>query len=439
MNIVLLSGGSGKRLWPLSNDIRSKQFIKIFKNGNGSYESMVQRVYRQIKTADKDANITIATSKTQVSTIHNQLGEDIGISVEPCRRDTFPAIVLATAYLTDVRGIDPEESVVVCPVDPYVEDSYFEALKALGRQADKGDANLVLMGIEPTYPSEKYGYIIPANNEAISSVSTFREKPDAETAKKYIAQGALWNGGVFAYKLKYLLDKAHTLIDFTNYADLYAKYDTLTKISFDYAVVEKEDRIQVMRFAGQWKDLGTWNTLTEAMEENVVGNGILNDRCLGVHIVNEMDVPILAMGLHDVVISASPEGILVSDKEQSSYIKPYVDGIEQQIMFAEKSWGSFRVIDVENESITIKVTLNAGHSMNYHSHRNRDEVWVVISGKGMTVVDGMKQCVTTGDVITMSAGCRHTIMADTELKLIEVQLGSDISVHDKQKFDLEYD
>ncbi len=439
MNIVLLSGGSGKRLWPLSNDVRSKQFIKIFKTPHGSYESMVQRIYRQIKTADKDANITIATSRAQVSAIHNQLGDDIGISVEPCRKDTFPAIVLASAYLTDVRGVNPEESVVVCPVDPYVEDAYFEALKSLGRLAEKGDANLVLMGIEPTYPSEKYGYIIPESNDTVSSVSTFKEKPDMETAKEYIAQGALWNGGVFAYKLSYLLDKAHSLLDFTDYEDLYNKYDTLPRISFDYAVAEKESRLQVMRFRGEWKDLGTWNTLTEAMEENVIGSGILNDQCSGVHIINEMDVPILAMGLSDVVISASPEGILVSDKEQSSYIKPYVDGLEQQIMFAEKSWGSFRVMDVENESMTIKVTLNAGHKMNYHSHRNRDEVWVVIQGKGRTIVDGMKQNVKSGDVITMSAGCRHTIIAETELKLIEVQLGTDISVHDKQKFELEYD
>ncbi len=439
MNIVLLSGGSGKRLWPLSNDVRSKQFIKIFKTPDGEYESMVQRIYRQIKTADKDANITIATSRAQVSAIHNQLGDDIGISVEPCRKDTFPAIVLASAYLTDVRGVNPEESVVVCPVDPYVEDAYFEALKSLGRLAEKGDANLVLMGIEPTYPSEKYGYIIPESNDTVSSVSTFKEKPHMETAKEYIAQGALWNGGVFAYKLSYLLDKAHSLLDFTDYEDLYNKYDTLPRISFDYAVAEKESRLQVMRFRGEWKDLGTWNTLTEAMEENVIGSGILNDQCSGVHIINEMDVPILAMGLSDVVISASPEGILVSDKEQSSYIKPYVDGLEQQIMFAEKSWGSFRVMDVENESMTIKVTLNAGHKMNYHSHRNRDEVWVVIQGKGRTIVDGMKQNVKSGDVITMSAGCRHTIIAETELKLIEVQLGTDISVHDKQKFELEYD
>lgn len=438
MNIVLLSGGSGKRLWPLSNDIRSKQFIKIFQDGNGDYESMVQRVFRQIKTADPEAKITIATSRSQVSAIHNQLGDHVGVSVEPYRRDTFPAIALATAYLTDVQGIDPEASVVVCPVDPYVEADYFEALKQLAAQAEKGESNLVLMGIEPTYPSEKYGYIIPESKDPVTAVSTFKEKPTKDVAEDYIRQGALWNGGVFAYKLKYVLDKAHELMDFTDYQDLYDKYETLTKISFDYAVVEKETSIQVMRFGGSWKDLGTWNTLTEAMEENVVGNGILNETCTGVHIINEMDVPVLAMGLHDVVISASPEGILVSDKEQSSYIKPFVDGIEQRVMFAEKSWGSFKVIDVESQSLTIKVTLNTGHSMNYHSHQHRDEVWVVISGTGRTLVDGMEQRVKPGDVITMSAGCRHTIFADTELKLIEVQLGKEISVQDKQKHELEY-
>ena len=437
MNIVLLSGGSGKRLWPLSNDIRSKQFIKIFKTEDGTYESMVQRVYRQIRKVDADATVTIATSKTQVSAINNQLGEGVGISVEPCRRDTFPAIALATAYLHDVQGVSEEESVVVCPVDPYVEDDYFEKLKELSEQADKGEANLVLMGIEPTYPSEKYGYIIPESHDEISNVSTFKEKPDVETAKSYLAQGALWNGGVFAYKLKYVLKKAHELIDFTDYQDLFAKYDTLTKISFDYAVVEKEDKIQVMRFAGQWKDLGTWNTLTEAMEEANVGEAMMNEKCENVHIINELGVPILAMGLNDVVISASPDGILVSDKEQSSYIKPFVDKLDQQIMFAEKSWGSFRVLDVEEESMTIKVVLNPGHRMNYHSHKNRDEVWVVTAGSGHTIVDGMEQEVSPGDVITMEAGCRHTVIADTELKLIEVQLGKEISVHDKQKYAIE--
>lgn len=437
MNIVLLSGGSGKRLWPLSNDVRSKQFIKIFKNQEGDYESMVQRVYRQIKRADSQASVTIATSKTQVSSIHNQLGENVGISIEPCRRDTFPAIALATAYLTDVKGISEEEAVVVCPVDPYVNDDYFQALKSLSELAEKDTANLVLMGIEPTYPSEKYGYIIPTSAEHVSKVETFKEKPDVETAKKYISKGALWNGGVFAYKLKYVLKRAHELIDFTDYYDLYTKYETLTKISFDYAVVEKENDISVMRFAGEWKDLGTWNTLTEAMEENVVGKGILNETCENVHVLNELDMPILCMGLKDVIVAASAEGIIVSDKEQSSYIKPFVDAIDQQIMFAEKSWGSFKVLDVQEESMTIAVTLNAGHKMNYHSHQRRDEVWTVISGQGRTIVDGMEQPVAPGDVITIQAGCKHTIIADTQLRVIEVQLGEDITVEDKCKHELE--
>lgn len=437
MHIILLSGGSGKRLWPLSNDIRSKQFIRIFHTEDGEYESMVQRVYRQVRSVDPGADVTIATSKTQVSAIHNQLGEKVGVCVEPYRRDTFPAIALAGAYLHDVKGVSGEEAVVVCPVDPYVELDYFEALRKLEERAASGEANLVLMGIEPTYPSEKYGYIIPSDEGSVSRVETFKEKPDAATAAEYISRGGLWNGGVFAFKLDYVLEKAKELLGCSDHEDLYCSYDSLPKISFDYAVVEKEPKIEVMRFGGQWKDLGTWNTLTEAMEEPGIGETILNDTCENTNVINELNVPVLCMGLKNIVVSASPEGILVSEKEQSSYIKPYVDRIDQQIMFAEKSWGSFRVLDVEAESLTIKVTLNPGHSMNYHSHDRRDEVWSVIAGEGRTVVDGMEQPVKAGDVVTMQAGCRHTIIADTELQVIEVQLGKEISVDDKHKYELE--
>lgn len=435
MNLVLLSGGSGKRLWPLSNDIRSKQFIKIFKCSDGTYESMVQRVYRQIREVDPDANVTIATSKSQASAIHSQLGEDVGVCVEPCRRDTFPAIALAAAYLHDRKMISEEEAVIVCPVDPYVEKEYFEALNQLEQLVLRKESNLVLMGIEPTYPSEKYGYIIPDSAQEVSRVKTFREKPDTTAAAAYIKEGALWNGGVFAFRLGYLLNKAHELIRFTDYEDLYDKYEELEKISFDYAVVEREPEISVMRFGGSWKDLGTWNTLTEEMSEPLIGQAMYNDACENINVINELNVPILCMGLKNVIVSASAEGILVSDKEQSSYIKPFVDSIKQRVMFAEKSWGSFTVLDVEEESVTIKVTLNPGHRMNYHSHDQRDEVWMVIEGNGRTIVDGMEEIVHPGDVVTMQAGCKHTIIADTELKLVEVQLGKEISVHDKHKYE----
>ncbi len=448
MHIILLSGGSGKRLWPLSNDSRSKQFIKIFKktdhsipmgrDDNSGYESMVQRVYRQIKTVDPDATVTIATSKSQVSSIHNQLGDGVSVSVEPCRRDTFPAIALATAFLHDVKMVPADEAVVVCPVDPYVEDSYFQRLEDMYHTAKEKDG-LVLMGIKPTFPTEKYGYIMHRKDDQGHSFYEFKEKPDAETAKKYIEEGCLWNGGVFAYKLSYVLGKSKELMGTSNYYELYGNYDKLKRISFDYAVVENEKNLTILRYMGEWKDLGTWNTLTEAMEEQSVGDVRMNEKCENVHAINEMGVPMLVMGCKDIVISASPEGILVSDKEQSSYIKPYVDDIKQRIMFAEKSWGRYRVLDVEERSMTVKVTLNPGHKMNYHSHEKRDEIWTVISGSGHTIVDGMEQPVKPGDVITMAAGCKHTVIAGSKgLQIIEVQLGSDISVSDKKKYEFPY-
>lgn len=434
MNIILLSGGSGKRLWPLSNDIRSKQFIKIFKKEDGTYESMVERVYRQIKEVDPSAKVTVATSKSQVSVIHNQLGESVGISVEPSRRDTFPAIALASAYLTDVLGVSPDETVVVCPVDPYVEDAYFHALARLSEHAAESNANLVLMGIEPDGPSEKFGYIIPKSKNTVSEVLTFKEKPSRTLAESYIAEGALWNGGVFAYRLSYVLSRAHELIDFTDYHDLFAKYDTLKKISFDYAVVEHEKKIDVIRFSGIWRDLGTWSTLTEAMEEGVIGEGIVGDGCRNVHILNEMNLPVLTMGVSDVVVAVSPEGILVSDKQKADYIKPYVENISSRVMFAEKSWGSFRILDAGENWLAIKVTLNPRHAMNYHSHSRRDELWTVIEGEGSAYIDGTEIMLSVGSVIRVPRGARHTVVAKTELKLIEVQTGDDISVKDKQKF-----
>ena len=435
MNLILLSGGSGKRLWPLSNDVRSKQFLKVFKFGD-VYESMVQRVYRQITSNIDDANITIATGKNQVSSIKNQLGQDVSICVEPSRRDTFPAILLACAYLVDVKKLSPEEVVVICPVDPYVNDDYFKLLNNLENTVIHDDCNIALMGIEPTYPSEKYGYIIPETDALVSDVETFKEKPNEETAKKYIQYGALWNGGVFALKLEYVLNRGHEIFDFVDYYDLLSKYDGLTKISFDYAVVEKEKKIKVVRFNGEWKDLGTWNTLVEEMDSPFLGKVLHDKTTENINVINELNVPILCMGLKDTIVAASSQGILISDKHQSSYIKHYVDSIEQQVMFAEKSWGSYTVLDVEDESMTIRITLNKGHSMNYHSHQHRDEVWTVISGNGRTIVDGMEEPVHPGDVITIAAGCKHTIKADTDMMLIEVQLGKEINVEDKIKYEL---
>lgn len=420
MNIVLLSGGSGKRLWPLSNDIRSKQFIKLFKNEN-EYESMVQRVYRQIVEMDSNAKITVATSETQVPAIKNQLGDNVGISIEPCRRDTFPAIALATMYMHDVLGVSEEESVVVCPVDPYVEKDYFEMLKKLSDQADKGEANLVLMGIEPTEPSEKFGYIIPCDKNEISKVDTFKEKPDTETAKSYISQGALWNGGVFAYKLKYLINKAHELIDFIDYEDLFNKYDTLTKISFDYAVAEKESEIQVMRFRGKWEDLGTWNALVDTVEDYTIGNAILSDDCIDTHVVNELNIPVFCMNTKNLVVAAGYDGILISDKDSSGAIKTYVDKIEQPVMYSEEEWGSYKILTLasDNQVKEMEILANAQLSVKDNVHKN---IFTIVSGSGKLTTESQQKQYKQGDTFCIDKAQECSIEADVVSKFICVEI-----------------
>ena len=436
MNIILLSGGSGQRLWPLSNNIRSKQFIKLFRKADGQYESMVQRVCRQIHEVDPETRIVIATGKSQVSELCNQIGEEEHICVEPTRRDTFPAIALAAMYLKDVLGIGLQEPVIICPVDPYVEVDYFWTIKKLEGLIGERKAKLYLMGVEPTYPSEKYGYIIPEAVDEVSMVSEFREKPNEEMARNYISRGALWNCGVFGFELEYIVNRAHELIDFTDYYDLFGKYETLPKISFDYAVAEKEKSIAALRFAGDWKDIGTWNTFAEEMSDAIIGDAELDENCENVNVINELNIPIIGMGLKNMILVASNDGILVTDRHQSSYVKPYVEKLDCTIRYAEKSWGTYTIIDMTDQSLTVKVTLNAGHCMNYHSHCFRKEIWTVVSGKGKVVKDDAVFEVSPGYVIELPIGCRHTVLAEEDLTIIEVQQGEEISVHDKHKYSM---
>ena len=438
MNIILLSGGSGKRLWPLSNDVRSKQFLKIFRKADGTKESMAMRMYRMIKEVDPGSVITIATSENQIPQIKAQLGEDVGISTEPTRRDTFPAIALAAAYLKK-RGVLINESIVVCPVDPYVESEYFECLKELSIEA--GKANLTLMGIEPTYPSEKYGYIIPMTKEHISAVSEFKEKPTKETARKYMASGALWNGGVFAFKLSYVLGIARDLFGTDSYDELFAKYDTLQKISFDYAVVEKEKSINVVRFKGQWKDLGTWNTLTEAMDEPVSGNAVAED-CDNTHVINELGIPVITLGIKDAIVAATPDGILVSDKEKSSEIKRFV--ADNRPMYERRCWGEYKVLDYkvhrnQNNSLVKELILTSGQHISYQRHKHRTEIWTFTEGTGELIIDGMVNTVCRGDVVVIKAGKKHAIKAMTELHIIEVQIGDELTEDDIERLDWDWD
>ena len=436
MNIVLLSGGSGKRLWPLSNEIRSKQFLKLLSDANGGHESMVQRVYRQITQAGIQANIVVATSATQVESIRGQLPDDVDVVVEPERRNTFPAIVLAASYLESRKQMDPEETVIVLPVDPYVEVAYFETFQQMDARVQQGGADLVLMGIKPSYPSEKYGYIIPGEG---GSVAGFKEKPSEASAKMLIEQGALWNAGVFAFKLKYLMKIADNYVDSRDFDDVVAHYESLKKDSFDYEVVEKADALAVIPYNGEWKDIGTWNTLTEEMQEESIGDVVMGEACINTHVINELSIPVVALGTQNLVIAAGQDGILVSDKHKSSYIKPYVENIDNRPMYEERRWGEYKVYDYSQyadgtKSLTKHVTINAGCAQDYHVHRYKDEVITVANGEGELVVDGCLIKLSRGDSISIRRGQKHAIRAFQDLKLISVQISEDNTENDTEVF-----
>ncbi|WP_308638131.1 sugar phosphate nucleotidyltransferase [Paenibacillus silvisoli] len=448
MKIVLLSGGSGKRLWPLSNDARSKQFLKMLKNDDDRLESMIQRVWGQLGEAGLREHAYVATSKPQVEMIHSQLGNEINLIVEPERRDTFPAIALAAAYLYSVEGVSLNEAIVVMPVDPFVEIGFFHKLRELEQALEGSDADLALMGVKPTYPSEKYGYIIPKRDgdsaRSYMDVQSFREKPREEEAAEMIRQDALWNCGVFAFKLDLIINILIVSGLPIQYEEMLKQYGKLPQISFDYKVVEKATRVAAIRYDGAWKDLGTWNTLTEEIESPLIGKGIIADDAVNAHVINELDVPITLLGLSDVIVAASPDGILVADKASSPLIKEVMKHSEQRPMYEERRWGRYRVLDYATypdgrEVLTKRIFISAGSNLSYQYHCLRDEVWTVVSGHGTMVLNERRFTVSAGDVLTVPKTFKHSLRAETDIEMIEIQTGSQLIEEDIVRLEYEWD
>lgn len=438
MKLVLLSGGSGQRLWPLSNDARSKQFLRVLEGKEGKLESMVQRVWGQLARVNLQESALIATSKSQVDMIHNQLDYQVSLIIEPSRRDTFPAIALAASYLSSVEQADNDEVVAVLPVDPFVEDRFFKRVKDLEAVVNASGADLALVGVEPTFPSSKYGYIVPENEEITTDyrqVNHFTEKPDEVKAKGLIEQGALWNCGVFAFKLGYLISILEEKGLPTSYTELQERYSELPKISFDYEVVEKTDNIVVIPYDGYWKDLGTWNTLTEEMASEQIGKGIVSGDSLNTHLINELDIPVTVLGISSAVVAVSPDGILVADKSKSPKIKELVSGFDNRPMYEERRWGWYRVLDHVKfdggkEVLTKRIGMTAGKNLSYQKHFYRSEVWTIIKGEGEFALNDEIRIVKPGDVLQIKVGDKHGIKAITDMEFIEVQTGTELIEED---------
>lgn len=428
MRLVLLSGGSGKRLWPLSNDARSKQFLKVLNNRRNESESMIQRVWSQLQAVHLAESSLIATNGSQVEMIQNQIGSDVPLIVEPARRDTFPAVALAATYLFSEIGANLNEVVAILPVDPFVDREFFQRVKDLEPLLQQSDANLALLGIKPTYPSEKYGYMVPEaeENGRWLKINHFHEKPSKPIAETLIEQQALWNSGVFAFKLGYLLSLLEEKGFPIEYQEMLSEYTNLPKISFDYEVVEQEQQIAALSYDGYWKDLGTWNTLTEEMGVQQIGKGILHHDCENTHLVNELDIPVTVVGVQDLIVAASPDGILVADKKQSPHIKELVHRYEMAPRYEERSWGSYKVLDdtISDDGqvvLTKRLKINEGGLWEQCLPAGRSEVWTIISGTGELVLSQGAVTLGAGQLFELPQGDLVKLRAVTNMVLISTQ------------------
>lgn len=446
MQLVLLSGGSGKRLWPLSNNARSKQFLPLLEKEEGTMESMVQRVVRQTCEANLTTDITLATNASQLDIITNQLGDTVSVVTEPERRDTFPAIALAASYLSLAKNCSDDEVIVIMPCDPYTEIAYFETIGRMVECVKQDVAELVLMGITPTYPSEKYGYVVPkgatSNEQRAMSlpVARFTEKPTVAVAEELLKQNAFWNGGVFAFRLGYMMNIVRKYITSDSFEETRARFIEFPKISFDYEVAEKAQSVAVVPFNGQWKDLGTWNTLTDELKKPVLGNAVMGPHCENTHVINELQTSIYVDGLKDIVVAACPDGILVCGKEHAEDIKKAVENLTPRPMYEEKRWGTYRVLDDTiyadgNHALTKSITLKAGKNISYQIHHHRAETWTFVQGEGIFVLDGVEQRVKVGDTVHIPVEHYHAIKALTELTFIEVQCGNPSIEEDIERFE----
>ncbi|MCJ1968898.1 sugar phosphate nucleotidyltransferase [Lactococcus carnosus] len=402
MKLVLLSGGSGKRLWPLSNNQRSKQFIKAFKNEDEELESMVQRVWKQLADANLQKDSFIATGEGQRSLLRNQLDiEDDKIITEPSRRDTFPAIVLAASYLYSKIGASREEIMIIQPVDPFVDVAFFEKIKELDSLIRETNTSLGLVGIKPTLPSEKYGYIVPESTKS-NRVKKFQEKPKREVAEKLINNGAVWNAGVFGLKIGTLVDYLEDFGFPVEYDELVKSYEKLPKNSFDYEFSEKQKSISFIQYDGYWKDLGTWNTLTEEVGDKVIGNTSVLIDSQNTHIINETDYPIAVIGVKDLVIAAGAEGIFVSTKEASPRVKEVPEHFFETIHYVEEDWGTRKKL--------------------YNTEKAHASCYEVIDNKSLEIElkDNQKLSRLSGEGIIAYRGNKVTITGINELIFVIV-------------------
>ncbi|MGC8662128.1 MAG: mannose-1-phosphate guanylyltransferase/mannose-6-phosphate isomerase [Nitrososphaeria archaeon] len=427
MKVVILAGGRGTRLWPLSRDDSPKQFLQLF---NGS--SLVQRTVDLFSKVSEVYAVTSSSLAPYFTYAVSGIKRE-NIIVEPWARGTAAAIALAISRIGD-------DDLLFVPSDHVLGEDF--AGLAAGAKPKAGE--IVLFGHTPDEPSTAYGYIEVENDK----VKSFHEKPGPELARKYFESGKyLWNMGMFLMKSetgkeafrKHLPEVYRVVFEQGGQG-----YDRLEEVTFDYGVIEKHDKLSIVRYSGLWHDVGSWKSLYSVLKKDESGNSIRGD-ALAIDTKNSMiisnDRLVAACGLSGITIVSTRDAVLVMPTELSERTREIVRALGDRKVAHEsptvyRQWGYFTVLEGGERYKVKRLWVSPGKSLSYQMHYHRAEHWIVVKGTAKVTFDGEEKLISENESFYVPKGRKHRIEnpGRVPLEIIEVQTGEYLGEDDIVRF-----
>lgn len=442
---IILAGGSGSRLWPLSRELYPKQLLSLY-----TQKSLLQTTYEGLSKILPPENIISVANTKHLSNVKMQLtalNPNPVVLSEPVSKNTAPAIALSVKYIIDNYGQD--ETIIVMPSDLIMEynGNFARSIDDAKKLSDSG--KIVTFGVRPTYPETGFGYINSENN----IVKSFTEKPDIETAERYLkSANYFWNSGIFMFKTTAIIKEfekhcpeiaaVFNDLEVKNNTAAFTEFDKMPNISIDYALMEKSENLAMVELHTNWKDLGSWKSIYEVNpkdENNNVFVGHVLDKGSKNSFVYSSSKLVATIGLDDTVLIETEDAVLACKKDRTQEVKQIYETLKQQHDETQKvhktvyrPWGFYTVI-AEGKGFQTKIIhVNTGQKLSVQSHNHRSEHWVVLSGTAKVVLEGNDHILSPGHSVDIPVKAIHSLQNpyETPLEIIEVQKGDILSEDD---------